>query len=89
MDDFTRMTWIFLLKNKFEAFNCFQFFKELTEYENDMKIKCLMSNNGGEFVSNEFDNYCDENGIKRQFSVTETPPKNGVVERKSIIVMDM
>lgn len=31
VDDFTRMTWLFLLKKKSETFNCFQVFKELTE----------------------------------------------------------
>jgi hypothetical protein len=31
VNDFTRMTWMFLLKNKSETFNCFQIFKELTE----------------------------------------------------------
>ena len=78
MDDFTRMTWIFLLKKKSEAFNCFQVFKELTENEIDMKINCLRSDNGGYFMSNELNNYYDENGIKRQFFVIETPQQNGV-----------
>jgi hypothetical protein len=54
-----------------------------------MKIKCLRSYNGGEFVSKEFNKYCDDNGIKRHFSVTETPQQNGVVERKNRIVMEM
>ena len=40
-------------------------------------------------MSNEFKNYCDENGIKIHFFVTKTPPKNGVVERKNIIFMEM
>ena len=47
-----------------------------------MKIKCLRLDNGGEFVLKEFNNYCDENGIKRHFSVIETPQQNGVAERK-------
>jgi hypothetical protein len=51
VDDFTRMTWMFLLKNNSKTFSCFQTFKESTENECDMKIKCLRSNNGGEFVS--------------------------------------
>ena len=51
VDDFTRMTWMFLLKKKSENFSRFQIFKESTENECDMKIKCLRSNNGGEFVS--------------------------------------
>jgi hypothetical protein len=38
VDDFTRMTWLFLLKKKSETFSCFQVFKELTENEIDMKI---------------------------------------------------
>ena len=71
------MTWMFLLKKKSETFNCFQIFKELTENENDMKIKCLRSDNGGEFVSNEFNKYCDDNGIKGHFYVTETPQQQG------------
>ena len=54
-----------------------------------MKIKCLRSDNGGEFVSKEFNKYCDYNGIKRHFYVTETPQQNGVVERKNRIVMEM
>ena len=89
MDDFTRMTWLSLLKKKYEAFNCFQVFKELSKIEIDMKIKCLRSDNGGEFVSNEFNNYCDENGIKMHFFVTETPQQNGVVEWKNRIVTEM
>jgi hypothetical protein len=51
VDDFTRMTWMFLLKKKSETFICFQTFKESTENECNMKIKCLRSDNGGEFVS--------------------------------------
>ena len=89
MDDFTEMTWLFLLKRKPEAFNCFQVFKELNENEIDMKIKCLRYDNGGEFVSNEFNNYCDENGIKIHLFVTETPQQNGVLERKNRAVMEM
>ena len=54
-----------------------------------MKIKCLRSDNGGQFVSNEFNNYCDENDIKRHFSVIETPQQNGVVERKNMTIMEI
>jgi hypothetical protein len=77
------------LKKKSETFSCFQVFKELTENEIDMNIKCLRSDNGGEFVSKEFNNYYDKNGIKRHFCVTETPQQNGVVERKNRTVMEM
>jgi transposase InsO family protein len=55
----------------------------------DLKIKCLRSNNGGEFTSKEFMDFCGEHGIKRHFSVAETHQQNGVVERKNKTVKEM
>ena len=89
VDDYTRMTWICLLKKKSEAFESFRIFKELVENETDMKIKCLRSDNGGEFTSNEFMDYCEEHGIKRQFSTARTPQQNGVTERKNMTIQEM
>jgi transposase InsO family protein len=51
----------------------------MVENEMDSKIKCLRSDNGGEFTSNEFMEYCSRHGIKRQFFVARTPQHNGVV----------
>ena len=67
IDDYTIMTWVCFLNKKSEAFECFKTFKEMVENETDLKIKTLRPNNGGEFISNEFWNYCEEHGIKRQF----------------------
>jgi hypothetical protein len=44
------MTWVGLLKHKFEAFEKFKIFKEQVENEMDLKIKCLRSDRGGEFT---------------------------------------
>ena len=73
------MTWVCFLNKKLEAFEFFSIFKEMVENEVEMKIKCLRSDNGVEFTSNEFYTYCEENGIKRHFSTTYTPQQNGVV----------
>jgi hypothetical protein len=35
IDDFTRMTWVCLMKNKSEAFGYFKIFKELAENESE------------------------------------------------------
>jgi hypothetical protein len=64
IDDYTKMTWVLFLKNNSEDFECFKIFKSLIENESDLKIKCLRSNNGGEFNSNEFSIFCEEWGIK-------------------------
>ena len=48
-----------------------------------MHIKCLRSDGGGEYFSNEFSRFLYEHGIKRQFTCRYTPQQNGVVERKN------
>jgi hypothetical protein len=89
VDDYTRMTAVFFLRKKSEAFKHFKIYKEMVETETDSKIKCLRSDNGGEFTSKEFMDFCSEHGIKRQLSVARTPQQNGVVERKNKIVQEM
>ena len=64
VDDYTIMTTVFFLKNKLEAFENFKIYKEIVENEMDSKIKWLRSNNGRDFTSNEFMEYCDRHGIK-------------------------
>nr|GEW43769.1 retrovirus-related Pol polyprotein from transposon TNT 1-94 [Tanacetum cinerariifolium] len=45
------------------------------------KVKCLKSDNGGEYISKEFVNYCAKHGIKMIKTVPGTPKQNGVAER--------
>jgi transposase InsO family protein len=61
----------------------------MVENETELKIKCLRSENGGEFTSKEFMDFCSEHGIKRKFSVARTPQQNGVVKRKNRTVHEM
>jgi transposase InsO family protein len=67
------MTTVCFLRNKSEDFENFKVYKEMVENEMDSKIKCLRSDNGGEFTSKEFMDYCNMHGIKRKFSIARTP----------------
>jgi transposase InsO family protein len=89
VDDYTRMAAVFFLKNKSEAFENFKIYKEMVENEMDSKIKCLRPDNGGDFTSKDFMDYCNIHGIKRKFFVVGTPQQNGVVERKNRTVQEM
>jgi transposase InsO family protein len=61
----------------------------MVESEMDSRIKCLRYDNGGEFTSKEFMEYCSSHGIKRKFFVARTPQQNGVVERKNKTIQEM
>ena len=83
------MIAVFFLKNKSKAFENFKIYKEMVENEMDSKIKCLISDNRGEFTSKEFMDYYNKHRIKRQFYVARTPQQNGVVERKNMTIQEM
>jgi transposase InsO family protein len=84
IDDFSRKTWIYFLKNKDEVFSKFKEFKALVENLFERKIKVLRSHNGGEFTSGEFKEFCREAGIKRELSTPYNPQQNGVAEMKDL-----
>ena len=52
------------------------------------RLKCLRSDNGGEYCNKEFDRYCSENGIRREKTVPGTPQENGVSERMNRTIME-
>jgi transposase InsO family protein len=88
-DDYSRKTWVYLLKEKSAAFETFKNFKALVEKESGCSIQCLRSDRGGEYTSNSFNEYCRGEGIKRQLTAAYTPQQNGVSERKNITLLNM
>ena len=46
-------------------------------------MKAPKSDNGGEYVSNEFKNLCATEGIRRESTTPRNPQHNGVAERKN------
>lgn len=89
IDDFSRYTWIYFLKRKVEVFDKFQEFKSLVENQNRKKIKVLSSDNGGEYCSNKFDDFCKKCGIARKKTIPFTPQQNGFAERLNRSLMEM
>ena len=50
IDDSSRKTWIYFMKNKGEVFRKFKEFKALIENHTEKKIKTFRSDSGGEFT---------------------------------------
>ncbi|KAK2452968.1 putative mitochondrial protein [Trifolium repens] len=88
-DDYSRKTWIYLLKEKSNAFEIFKNFKALVEKESGNSIQCLRTDRGGEYLSNSFNEFCSKEGIKRQLTAAYTPQQNGVSERKNRTLLNM
>jgi transposase InsO family protein len=89
IDDFSRKTWAYFLVEKSKALVTFKYFKKSIEKEMDAYIKCLHADRGGEFTSQDFNDFCKENGIKRQLTATYTPQQNRVIERKNRTIMNL
>ena len=69
------MTIIFLKKIS-NAFHIFKWFSKRVEKEIGKSLKCLRSNRGVEFTSNEFEIFCNDRGIKRQKSTSKVDRPN-------------
>ena len=89
IDDFSRKTWIYFMKNRDEVFIKFKEFKALIENHTENKINTFQSDNGGEFTSNEFKYLiCKDLGIKRELTTPYNPQNNGVAERNNRKIME-
>ncbi|GJU00031.1 putative RNA-directed DNA polymerase [Tanacetum coccineum] len=82
VDDYTRAVWVYLIKSKDEVFESINTFFNLIKNQFKSTVKIFRSDNGTEFVNQNFHKFCKEKGIVHQTSCAYTPQQNGVVERK-------
>ena len=64
-----------------ETLIMFKHFKNYVENELGGYIKYLRTYRGGELMSLEFNEFCTENGIKRQLTLAYTPQQNVLSEQ--------
>ena len=73
IDDFSRMTWLIIMKSKCEALKNFKQWKALVKNQTRKKIKRLRTDNGLEFYLSEFNEFCKNERIARYHNVMDTP----------------
>jgi len=89
IDDCTRFLWTYILAAKNETFGKFKEFKLSVENQLGCKIKILRTDNGGEYVSNMFESFLRNEGIKHEKTVPKTPQQNGVSERMNRTLIEV
>ena len=61
------------MKNKFDIFETFKKWKAMVETETSLKVKCLRSDNGGEYIDRVFSKYCAAPRIRMEKTILKTP----------------
>ena len=73
MDDFTKYTWVVLLKDKSEATdNMIHLCKKL-QVEKNILIAWIRSDHGREFENSKLISFCNDQGTKQEFFAPKTP----------------
>jgi hypothetical protein len=75
------------MQKKDQTFSKFCEFKSWVEKESGKQVKDLRSENGGEYISNEFKDFCNKEGIQRELISPHNPQQNGIMERKNKTIM--
>ncbi|RVW99855.1 Retrovirus-related Pol polyprotein from transposon TNT 1-94 [Vitis vinifera] len=83
IDDYSRCTWLFLMKNRAELFSIFQKFYTEIQTQFNISIRVLRSDNAREYFSAQFTSFMSHHGILHQSSCAHTPQQNGVAECKN------
>ena len=81
IDDSTRKVWAYPIRTKDRVFSIFTDWLAMVENQTGRKLKCLRTDNGGEFKSEEFVKFCRERGIRREYTTPYSPEQNGIAER--------
>ena len=79
IDEHTKYAVVKYMRNKSEVIDKFK------EYvaENGTP-RTLRSDNGAEYTSRKFKEFCRDSKVKQEFTVPETPQQNGVAERFNV-----
>ena len=82
------MTWVFKMKQKYEAFIIFKHWTFLMKNQSEKIVKCLITNNGLKFCTTEFNEFCRDKGITRQCTTNYTLKQNEVAKKMNKTLLE-
>nr|GEW58023.1 putative ribonuclease H-like domain-containing protein [Tanacetum cinerariifolium] len=83
VDDYSRFTWVKILRSKDEAPDCIIKFLKMIQVRLKVLVRRIRTDNGTEFVNQTLREYYEEVGISHETLVARSPQKNSVVERRN------
>ena len=86
VDDFTRYTWVILLRSKLDAPEHIEALCTRLQNEKNMKNDWIRSDHGKGFGNSYMESFCTRFGIFQEIFAPITPQQNGVLERKNIVI---
>lgn len=89
IDYYSRMTWVYFTREKFEVFLIFKKFRNFVKKQTSHCIKILRRDKGKKYTSNTFQECGDDEKVQRQLTVSYTQQQKGVFERKNQTAMEM
>jgi transposase InsO family protein len=81
IDDFSRFSWVFCLKQKSDTTITLRAFFKYVELQFGKKIKRICSDKGYEYISNELKDLFLTNGVIHELTPPYSPESNGITER--------
>ena len=88
IDDSTRKVWAYPIRTKHRVFSIFSDWIAMVKNQSGQKEKCLQTDNGGEFKSEEFVEFCRECGIRREYTEPYSLEQNGIAERMNQTIQE-
>ncbi|SGZ34054.1 BQ5605_C079g12960 [Microbotryum silenes-dioicae] len=88
LDDHSRKLWAYAIDHKSDVFPIFQTWLAEVELATNARLRILRTDNGGEYRSNAFTEFCKSKGIRRQYSIPYTPQQNGRAERVNLSIVE-
>ena len=86
--DFSRWTTVHTIKNQSDTPQCFIKIHKLAETHTGCKLKIVRTDNGWEYVSNDFIGHLNNKGIVHHTTNRYTPHRNGAEERMSLTLVN-
>lgn len=74
---YSRFCTVYLLRKRSEFLDYFIKYKVAAENRHNRHLNKFISDNGGEYVSDAFKAFCEEQGVERRTAMTYTPERNG------------